>query len=59
MATEGRAQGLRQGGRFLLILACVVVVVAGMKMARTLLVPILLSAFIAFLCTPPIQHLHL
>jgi len=37
--------------------ACIVIVVAGMKMSRSLLVPILLSAFIAFLCTPPISRL--
>jgi len=48
---------LRQGGRFLLIAACLVVVIAGMKAARTLLVPILLSAFLAFLCTPAIRVL--
>ncbi len=37
---------------FLLIMAAFVVVVAGMKAAETIVVPFLLSIFIAILCTP-------
>ncbi|WP_018274237.1 AI-2E family transporter [Teredinibacter turnerae] len=43
--------------RFLLGLAAFVVVVAGMKSAETLLVPFLLSLFIAVICTPPLMWL--
>ncbi len=40
--------------RFLLVLAAFVVVVAGMKAAEQLLVPFLLSLFIAVICSPPL-----
>lgn len=40
--------------RFLLISACFVVVVAGMKEAEQLLVPFLLSLFIAVISSPPL-----
>ncbi|TVZ37937.1 putative PurR-regulated permease PerM [Alteromonadaceae bacterium 2753L.S.0a.02] len=43
--------------RFLMGLAAFVVVVAGMKSAETLLVPFLLSLFIAVICTPPMLWL--
>lgn len=39
-------------GRFLLLTAAFVIVVAGMKQAASLLVPFLLSIFIAMLCSP-------
>jgi len=57
MPSDGNTTGLRQGGKFLLMAACLVVVIGGMKMSRSLLVPLFLSAFIAFLCSPPIQRL--
>ena len=40
--------------RYLVVLAALVVVVAGMKAAETLLVPFLLSLFIAVICSPPL-----
>ena len=40
--------------RFLVVLAAFVVVVAGMKAAESLLVPFLLSLFIAIISTPPL-----
>ena len=43
--------------RFLFGTACFVVVVAGMRMAETLLVPFLLSLFISVLCSPPLVWL--
>lgn len=54
----GRGEGIRKGGRFLLVLASFIIVIAGMRAARSFLVPILLSAFIAFLCWPPIRRLQ-
>jgi AI-2 transport protein TqsA len=41
-----------QGTRFLVAVACFVVVVAGMRAASSILVPFLLSAFIAIICSP-------
>ncbi|MAZ88488.1 MAG: hypothetical protein CL693_12675 [Cellvibrionaceae bacterium] len=43
--------------RFLIVLAAFVVVVAGMRTAETLLVPFLLSLFIAVICSPPLVWL--
>lgn len=43
--------------RFLFGVACFIVVVAGMRTAETLLVPFLLSLFIAVLCSPPLVWL--
>ena len=43
--------------RFLLICAAFVIVVAGMKAAESLLVPFLLSIFIAVICAPPLTWL--
>lgn len=44
--------------RFLFVAACFVVVVAGMRAAESLLVPFLLSLFIAVICTPPLMWLR-
>lgn len=41
-----------------LALAALVVIVAGMKAGADLLVPLLLSVFIAVVCTSPVQWLH-
>lgn len=43
--------------RFLVLMAAFVVVVAGMRTAETLLVPFLLSLFIAVICSPPLVWL--
>lgn len=42
------------GARVLITMAALVVVVAGLKAADTLLVPFLLASFIAILCAPPL-----
>ncbi|MDT8896606.1 AI-2E family transporter [Halomonas sp. I1] len=41
-----------------LALAALVVIVAGMRVGASLLVPLLLSLFIAVVCTAPVQWLH-
>lgn len=41
--------------RFLFLSACFVIVVAGMKAAEPILVPFLLSLFIAVICSPPLH----
>ncbi len=46
-----------RGEHILLIAACIVIIVAGMKLAAPLLVPILLSAFVAIICLPPLYFL--
>lgn len=43
---------MSRGGRFMLLAACFVVVVAGMKAAGAILVPFLLSIFIALIFSP-------
>lgn len=44
--------------RFLLIAAAFVIVVAGMRAAESLIVPLLLSAFIAVIAAPPLFYLQ-
>ena len=44
-------------GRFMLIAAAFVVVVAGMRVASSLLVPFLLAIFISVLCSPPLAYM--
>ncbi|MFT7224065.1 MAG: AI-2 transport protein TqsA [Cellvibrionaceae bacterium] len=51
-------QMLSPASRFLLILAAFVVVVAGMRAAESLLVPFLLSLFIAIIVTPLLSWLN-
>ena len=41
-------------GRFLLTLAAFVVVVAGLRAAKPIVIPFLLAAFIAVICAPPL-----
>jgi predicted PurR-regulated permease PerM len=48
---------LSVAARFLLYTAAFIVVVAGMKAAASLLVPFLLSIFIALICVPPVAWL--
>lgn len=45
-------QGLFNWTRFMVIAACFVILVAGMRAAASMLVPFLLSIFIVILCTP-------
>ncbi|MFT5815641.1 MAG: AI-2 transport protein TqsA, partial [Psychroserpens sp.] len=49
MALQGKSEG---AVKFLLVTAALFVVLAGIKTAATLLVPFLLSAFIAIICNP-------
>lgn len=44
--------------KFLIYSAAFIVVVAGMKAAESLLVPFLLSVFIAVICSPPLAWMH-
>lgn len=44
--------------RSLIILACIVVIVAGMRAADSLLVPFLLAVFIGIICSPPLFFLR-
>jgi len=46
------------GTRFLVNLACVVVVVAGMKAAQSILIPFMVSVFLAILGLPPLVWLQ-
>ena len=50
--------GFSKSSRTLLVAAALVVVIAGMKQAASLLVPFLLSIFIAVLCLPLMQSLQ-
>ncbi len=45
---------LPKGLAFLLTAACIVVIVAGMRAASAIIVPFLLSIFIAVICSPPL-----
>lgn len=44
--------------RFLITTACFVIVVAGMRAAESIIIPFLLSAFIAVICTSPLFWLR-
>jgi len=55
MAAKGNISAL---GQFLIVSASLVVVVAGMKAASAIIVPFLLAAFIAVICTPPLRWMQ-
>ncbi|MEE8586307.1 MAG: AI-2E family transporter, partial [Acidobacteriota bacterium] len=46
------------GGRFLLVAACLVVVVAGLKLAENLVVTFLVAMFLSMLAIPPMRWLQ-
>jgi len=46
-----------KGEHVLIILACLVIVIAGLKTAAPLFVPLLVSAFLAIICLPPLYFL--
>jgi len=46
-----------RGEHILLVSACMVIVIAGLKTAAPMLVPVLLSAFLAIICLPPLYFL--
>jgi AI-2 transport protein TqsA len=54
MASETKARGLH----WLLTAACLVVVVAGLRQAQALVVPLVISAFLAALSAPLVVWLH-
>lgn len=58
MEDEVEAQERRLPLNLTLALAALVVIVAGMRAGADLLVPVLLSLFIAVVCTAPVQWLH-
>ena len=45
-------------GKFMLLTAAFIVIVAGMRVASSLLVPFLLAIFISVLCSPPLAYLQ-
>jgi len=47
----------RAGSRFLLTAAAVVVVIAGLKLAQSLVIPFLLALFLAIICLPVVSWL--
>ncbi len=49
---------LRSGARFLVGAACLVVVIAGLQAARPVLIPVLIAAFLAFVCIHPMRRLE-
>ncbi len=46
-----------RGEHILIITACIDIIIAGLKMAAPLMVPLLLSAFLAIICLPPLYFL--
>lgn len=50
--TQKRSEGKNGGMRVILALACVVVIVAGLKAAATLFIPVLMGLFLAILSLP-------
>ncbi len=46
-----------RGEHILLITACIIIIIAGLKLAAPLMVPLLLSAFVAIICLPPLYFL--
>jgi AI-2 transport protein TqsA len=47
----------RQGEHTLIIIACIIIIIAGLKLSAPMMVPILLSAFLAIICLPPLYFL--
>jgi AI-2 transport protein TqsA len=48
----------RPGRSFLVLAASFVIVIAGMKAATSILVPLLIAAFLAIVCDQPVEWLH-
>ncbi len=57
MTTTSGMPGFSKAARIIIIAAALVIVIAGMREAASLLVPFLLSVFIAVLCLPAMQGL--
>lgn len=54
----GQPSGFSGAARLLLVGAAFVIVIAGMKEAASLLIPILLALFLALLCLPAVRWMH-
>lgn len=52
-----QANPVSRGEHILLITACIIIIIAGLKLAAPLMVPLLLSAFVAIICLPPLYFL--
>ncbi len=52
------AQRNLPGSRSILILAALVIIMAGIKLASSIVIPVLLAFFIAILCNPPVSFLE-
>ncbi|MDQ6994646.1 MAG: hypothetical protein Q9M18_03525, partial [Mariprofundaceae bacterium] len=48
---------MRQHSPLLLSLACLMIVIAGIQAAASVLIPLLLSLFMACICLPPLRFL--
>lgn len=46
-----------KGEHILITLACLIIIIAGLKTAASLLVPLLVAAFLAIVCLPPLYFL--
>ena len=46
--------GISPASRYLILSACFIVIIAGIRTAEPIIVPFLLSAFIAVICTSPL-----
>ncbi len=55
---SNETQSLPRGSRFLLTAACVVVVIAGLKAAGSLVLPVLVAGLLAIVCIPPMRRLQ-
>ncbi len=54
----GEIRNISGVGRFLITAACFVIVIAGVREANSILVPFLLSIFIAIICSPPLYWMQ-
>ena len=50
-------KNIGKGEHILIITACIIIIIAGLKAAASLMVPLLLSAFLAIICLPPLYFL--
>ena len=56
-AVKGRKQGAGSGIRVLIAMACVVLIVTGLKLASSLFIPVMMGLFIALLSMPILNWL--
>jgi len=58
LTAEGEKPGGFQGARFVRTLAAIVIVVAGLKWATPVVIPILIAMFLAMICLPAVKWLE-